>query len=292
YMILSYSVSLEDKELDRLVQEIGENIMNSELTESKGVFSEQRLNDYFTGQRPNFDAYTDSKKEEFILKTDGSDIEYINIEPDFVRHCSVAYTTKISKIKDDPGKKMKWNFGFRTTTYEEYQIASEDFPVSVKDGDEIKPATLSLTVIRSSSTRYACLAEKAKSYREKQELPLPACTSDKCTIAMKNLEGANHHVCRRAYTTLNRDVLISCRYLPDTTIIPSYFIYGKNDGKKKLVAYPLKNLAGFATIASGEADETLQSIDNCNNIASNTNVIKDPADTSPVEGVIFCLENG
>ena len=284
-MMLSVVITLEDDQLDRFAHEIGEVVLNSELAENKGILSEEKL-DLFIGSALNsFQNYdfsgSDTLKEEIILGSGNQP----NIEPEFARHCRFAYNIQIE------GGDMEWNFGYHSVRYAEFstkpddfKMASENFPISVRKKDgSIVPADMTITTFLTSVTRYSCIAERAKKYKEKQELGLPVCDGV-CEVSIGNFGNSDDHVC--TFSVSDTNLYLACRYLPDVKIVPSYFTYS---GKMNLVAYPLKqsaasdNFSNYPETANTISRENCQSVKNLGNIVQKT-------DTEDVDSVIFCLE--
>ncbi|MBI2579390.1 MAG: hypothetical protein HYW27_00630 [Candidatus Aenigmarchaeota archaeon] len=289
YLILSYTLTLEDERLSRFAYEMEETIVASELAKSRGVFSAEMLDNFTAKWSGDFEsaynfAGNPSLNKLIIL---GDESPYINVEPEFARHCMFAYSISIREL----GTERKWLFGYQASvsleeTLENIDTASETFPASVMHSDgRIEPAEMGINVYMTPLTRYSCLAERAKKYAKPQELGLPDC-KDACMISLRNFASGDDHACTAAILDTRPGELseLACRYLSDTRIAPSNLRYGAGE-KKKLVAYPVRAGAGVQNILDDLSVAKETSEQNCelakNNLAANPD---------EVDSVVFCLE--
>lgn len=288
YLILSYTVTLEDDILSRFTYEMEETLVASELTASRGVFSAEKLDSFSAKWKGDFEAsynFQDNRLLNKLIILGSDDSPYINIEPDFARHCTFAYSVSIREL----GTERKWLFGYQSSVSTEsageegsIDVASETFPTSVMHSDKIEPAEMSINVYLTPLTRYSCLAERAKKYAKPQELGLPECTSG-CTISIRNFASGDDHICTAAILATRPGELseLACRYLKDTKITASYLRYESGE-KKKLVAYPVRAGTSFGDIAP---DPEQRSAENCDMAKNNL-----AADPGEIDSIIFCLE--
>ncbi len=285
FLILSVVITLEDDELNRFAYEMGEVVSNSELTYSKGVFSEEKLDRFMETLAAGLQAYDFSGQPEALKKILIMYDDSPNIEPEFARHCSFAYAVQI-KVS---GK--EWVFGYHPAGSDEFilnpeevKTATESFPVSVRRNGAVEPAEMTINTFLTPLTRYSCIAENARKYKEKQELGLPACEGV-CRIAIRNFGDGDDHICRFSILqpSIGEYTYISCRHLQDTKIFPSYITYS---GRAKLVAYPLKQ-ASLQDPLNDMANADMISKDNCRNLGD---AVLQKTDAEDVDSVIFCVE--
>ncbi len=296
FLILSITITLDDDELKRFSHELAENLLNSELTASKGVISEAKLERFISDSaeviRNNYPGLSDVQRNR-VLGDESP--PYPNIEPNFARHCLIGYSAYIREINGDGF----WEFGYRSWGLEEYGLADENFkssqesfPISImKEDGSLRQAEMELRVFIDPMSRYSCLAERAKAAKEKQELGMPLCTISKCKVSIRNFYDKNNYICEFKIITSPaggpEPEYTSCRYVPDVSVIPSSFTYLK-DEKKKLVAYPVKEGAPYADIMSDPDNAMQLSLENCDSIKTN----RIATNTDTVGHVVFCMEPG
>lgn len=263
-VMFSFSVEIEEKDVDRLSIETAEGLLSSPLVTSRAVFSESILEESSTRYGADNGA---------------------NFEP-YARPCKSAYYVKVS----DLSSRKTWEFGYRPSGITEIDEPSViAYPAGIfvsglRPGEfynTVKPALMVVEIHDSWLTRATCLAEKALATREVEEMILgcidlrflmtgPPIELSDCGFSIVRPASRTDHLCifdRNYGTNPSDDLLLDCRYVPEIAV--RQFSKGY-DNEAKLRAVPV--IPG--TLVDCENIEALESL---------------VAKTGLAE-IVFCLE--
>jgi len=259
--VLMYIIDLIPREEmvapdEKIAIEIGENILTSELTVSRAIFSKAELEKLEPTYVNAFFPYT----------------IYDLTEP-YVRHCRFAYRAEISctnkDICDEYNIEEKYIFGYEKPVFTDH--ITRRFSAAITDGNVVVPAMLHLTVFGDRFSLTSCLIERAYKYKEVQET---SCSSsfncEEAKVFAWNAIYEDDTLCTPDCEKGFHQADPTKRYLPGIEM-NNFEIHGQGQEFKTLKALPIRSTAAtqfigkvlcsemnnYESLLAGETDDVV-----------------------------------